>query len=105
MTGPSVSYAIVHDDPPSVHIAEDIDVLHRALALDLVGRTKAERFGSDREDVRTALLEERWGDAVVAWIQHTDIAIDVYTDRVLTADDLPAELIGAQLQFSALFRD
>ncbi len=104
MTGPIIAYAVVHDDPPVVHLAEDVDVLHRALALNLVGRADGTVFGADKEDVRQALLDERWGDAVVAWMQHTDIVIDVYTERVLTADDLPAELIGAQLQFSALFR-
>ena len=105
MTGPTIAYAVVHDDPPIVYLAEDLDVLHRALALNLVGRAGTATFNGHERAVRQALLEERWGDAVVAWMEATDTAIDVYTDRVLTAEDLPAELIGAQLQFSRLFRD
>ena len=105
MTGSVIAYAIVHDDPLVVHFAEDVAVLHRALALNLVGRADPGTFGALRDTVRQALLDERWGDAVVAWMEATDTVIDVYTDRVLTADDLPAELIGAQLQFSRLFRD
>ena len=105
MTGPVIAYAVVHDLDPIVHVADDLDVLHRVLALELVGRTSAATFGARAEEVRQALLDERWGDAVVAWMEVTDTAIDVHTDRVATAQDMPAELIGAQLQFARLFRD
>lgn len=106
MTGSLVAYAVVRDDPPSVYVAEDLDVLQRALALRLVARTSSDRLARpDRDTLRTALLEERWGDAVHAWILHTGIPIDVYTERVLSSEDLPADLIGAQLQFAPLFRD
>ena len=105
MTGPLVAYAVVRDDPPSVFVAEDLAVLQRALALHLVARTETERVTADERDaLRTALLQERWGDAVHLWINHTGVAIDVYTERVLTSDDLPPDLIGAQLQFAPLFR-
>lgn len=106
MTGPVVAYAVVRDDPPQVFIAEDLEVLQRALALHLVGRTGPGRVPEPaREAMRASLLEERWGDAVHAWILHTGIAIDVHTERVATAADLPAELIGIQLQFAPLFRE
>ena len=106
MTGPLVAYAVVRDDPPAVYLAEDLDVLQRALALHVVGRTSSGRLSAEtRESIRAALLEERWGDAVYAWILHTGVAIDVYTERVQTSEDLPADLIGAQLQFTSLFRD
>lgn len=106
MSGSLVAYAVVRDDPPSVFVAEDLDVLQRALALQLVARTTSDRLPtSERDALRTALLEERWGDAVHAWILHTGIPIDVYTERVLTEEELPADLIGAQLQFAPLFRE
>lgn len=106
MTGALIAYAVVRDDPPSVFLAEDLDVLQRALALHLVARTSVDRLASeDRASLRTALLEERWGDAVFSWIEHTGIAIDVYTERVRTSEDLPPDLIGAQLQFAPLFRE
>ena len=105
MTGPLVAYAVVREDPPAVFVAEDLDVLQRALALRLVARTETSRISTlERDLIRQALLDERWGDAVHAWIGHTGVAIDVYTERVLTSDDLPADLIGAQLQFAPLFR-
>jgi hypothetical protein len=105
VTGPLVAYAVVRDDPPAVYVAEDLEVLQRALALHLVARTETHRVGTEERDaLRQALLEERWGEAVHTWINHTGIPIDVYTERVLTSDDLPADLIGAQLQFAPLFR-
>ncbi len=105
MTGPLVAYAVVRDDPPAVFLAEDLDVLQRALALHLVARTEPDRVGGDVDELRTALLEERWGDAVYSWIRHTGVPIDVYTERLRTAADLPPDLIGIQLQFAPLFRD
>ena len=104
VSGPLVACAVVHDDPPRLFLAEDLDVLHRKLALELVAGTDvaAEAEGAA---LRDALLDERWGDAVVEWMGHTGIAVDVYTERVATAGDVPEDLIGAQIQFAPLFRD
>jgi hypothetical protein len=103
---PTVALAVVRDTPPSVVLADNIDVLQRALAVRLVARTEPGQIAdADRDALRDALLDERWSDALTAWIRHTGIAIDVYTERVLTDDDLPADLLGVQLQFSPLFRD
>lgn len=101
----AVACAVVHSIPPSVYLAEDIDVLHRVLALEVVARTDSGQLGDAVEAVRQALLEERWGDAAAEWIKATGIGIDVYPNiSVYTADDLPPDLIGAQLQFAPLFR-
>ena len=106
MSRPTVALAVVRDTPPSVVVADDIDVLQRALAVRLVARTEPGQIAdADRTALRDALSEERWSDALTAWIKHTGIAIDVYTERVLTDDDLPADLLGVQLQFSPLFRE
>ena len=41
---------------------------------------------------------------MVAWIRTIGTGIDVYDGKsVYTADDLPVDLIGAQLQFTRLF--
>lgn len=102
----AVAVAVVHTEPVSVYLATDVDVLHRVLALEVVARTEAGRLGPCAEQIRDALLEERWGDAVVTWIRETGTGVDVYTNvSVYSDDDLPADLIGAQLQFAALFRD
>jgi hypothetical protein len=107
MTMQSVAYAVVHNDPPDVYLATDIDVLQRVLVLNLVCRSDAGALDPTlRDSMRLALLEERWAEAVVAWIEHTGIYVDVYTNlHVFGEDDLPSELVGAQLQFTPLFRD
>ena len=100
----TVAYAVVHTEPASVFLADDIDVLHRVLALEVVARTDPGLLNGRAEEIRDALLEERWGDAVVTWIQALGTGIDVYDGKsIYTADDLPADLIGAQLQFTRLF--
>lgn len=102
----AVATAVVHTEPPLVYLADDLDTLHRVLALEVVARTEASLLNGRAAEIRTSLLAERWGDAVVSWIRETGTGIDVYSNSsVYTADDLPAELIGAQLQFAALFRD
>ena len=66
---PGVAYAVVRSEPPQVFLATDVDVLHRVLAAELVARTPVDAIAdSDMESVRKALLDERWGDAVLAWI-------------------------------------
>jgi len=101
----AVAIAVVHTEPASVYLATDIEVLHRVLALEVVARTDGSLLNGQAAEIRESLLEERWGDAVVAWIRETGTGIDVYTNSsVYTDDDLPADLIGAQLQFAALFR-
>ncbi|MEM9201969.1 MAG: hypothetical protein AAGC53_09930 [Actinomycetota bacterium] len=100
----TVAYAVVHTEPPSIFLADDIDVLHRVLALEVVARTDPALLGDATQEIRDAVLEERWGDAVVAWIRTLGTGIDVYDGKsIYTADDLPADLIGAQLQFTRLF--
>lgn len=102
-----VAYAVVRFDPPAVYLAEDIDVLQRLLALELVADTDPAMLTPEGGDaLRSALLDERWSDAVVTWMELLGVAVDVYTFLpVYGRDALPGELIGAQLQFKRLFRD
>lgn len=102
----AVATAVVHVEPPLVYLADDLDTLHRVLALEVVARTEGALLNGQADEIRDALRGERWGDAVVSWIRETGTGIDVYSNSsVYTTDDLPADLIGAQLQFAALFRD
>ena len=102
-----VAYAVVSDEPPTVYAAESIEILQRLLALDVVARSVPGGIPAGaRESMRAALLEERWADAVVEWIDATGTGIDVYTQlHVYSEEDIPSDLIGAQLQFAPLFRD
>jgi hypothetical protein len=102
-----VAYAVVHSDPPEVYLAEDVEVLARLLALEVVARTDPRTLPpGGAAQLRAALLDERWADALLAWIDRTGMGVDVYTHlHIYTEDELPAGLIGAQLQFAQLFRD
>jgi hypothetical protein len=56
----------------------------------------------ERDALRLALTEERWGDAVFAFIGRTGIAVDVYesTDFYGAAD---VEVSPLELQLTPLF--
>jgi hypothetical protein len=101
-----VAYAVVRSEPPEVFLATDVEVLHRVLAAELVARAPSGTFDrTEVTEVREALLDERWGDAVVRWIAYSGIEVDVYTHlHVYSSEDLPPDLIGAQIQFSPLFQ-
>lgn len=102
-----VAYAVVRSDPPDVYLADDVDVLSRVLALQLVARTDPSTLDPGQaHSLRKALLDERWADAIVEWIGITGMEVDVYTHlHIYTDSELPADLLGAQLQFAPLFRD
>jgi plasmid stability protein len=104
-----LAYAVVRGDPPAVYAADDIDTLHHVLALKVVAATHGGAVPPDRrERIRQALIEERWGDAVVRWIEVTGIAVDVYTSglEVWSADRFsrPDEA-GLELRLRPLFAD
>ena len=102
-----LAYAVVHHEPPEVLAAEDLDVLHRVLAIQLVARTPGGDLApGEAEMLRTALIEERWGDAVAQWIDITGVAVDVYSDlRAWTAAELAADTTEFELQFTPLFAE
>ena len=101
-----VAYAVVRSEPPEVFLATDVEVLHRVLAAELVARAASGTFDiNELTELREALLEEKWGDAVSKWIACSGIEVDVYTHlHVYSSEDLPPDLIGAQIQFSPLFQ-
>ena len=106
MSHPTVAVAVIRDNPPSILVAEDFAVLHRALAVRLVARADRGLFSPELvQQLQDALLEEKWSDAVAMWIKHTGIPIDVYTEDVYTSEQFPAALLSAQMQFSPLFSE
>ena len=103
-----LAYAVVHDEPPQVYAAEDVEVLQWVIALEVVARTPASTFPRDTvQALREALLEERWADAVELWMRTSGTIIDVYPDglRVWTAGLLQADIANIRLQFTPLFAD
>ena len=109
MPATTLAYAVVRGDPPAVYAADDIDTLHHVLALQVVAATPGATIRSGQcQRIREALLEERWGDAVVGWIEVTGIPVDVYVSglEVWTADRFaqPDES-GLELRLRPLFAD
>lgn len=106
MTAPG-AYAVLRGEEPQVVLAEDARVLSRALALTLVAQLPAERVSTTArlEEMRQALLEERWADALVSWMEETETAVDVYdeTPRVWTETELDEEQASMEIRMAPLF--
>jgi hypothetical protein len=102
-----VAYAVIRDEVPTVFLAEDIDVLHRVLATELVAKARGADLDQEtRVRLRELLLNEQWADAVLHWMELNHVVMDVYThERIYRVADVPPDLIGAQLQFTPLFQD
>jgi len=100
------AYAIVKSDPPQLFLADNAAVISRLIALKVVAASDPGLFGSFREaGVKQALLEERWADAVVAWMNATGTDIDVYEEYVpvWTEDDLDADLAAMEIRMARIF--
>jgi hypothetical protein len=103
------AYAVVRGEEPTVVLAEDAEVLSRALALQLVAQLPAHTVSSPArlQAMRQALLEERWADALVVWMEETDTAVDVYDEapRVWTGAELDEEQASMEIRVAPLFAD
>ena len=100
-----VACAVVREDPPQVFVAEDLATLSWVLALKLIATADRRRMPADlREELSQALIEERWGDAVAAWIDRTGVAVDVYPSMELY-QAVDVELGPLELQFQPIFED
>ena len=98
-----VACAVVRDDPPRVFVAEDLDTLNWVLACQLVATTPGRELPpGERESLRQALREQRWGDAVFAFIARTGTAVDVYESTELHAA-VAATVGPLELQLTPLF--
>ena len=108
--GPPVgAYAVVRGEEPQVFLARDADVLSRVLALNLVAQTRAQDVTSPARliQMREALLEERWADALLLWIEETGVAVDVYDEspRAWGEADLDLEKASLEIRVAPLFAE
>lgn len=103
------AYAVVRGEEPQVFLATDATVLARALAVYLVAQLPAVDVSSPArlQEMREALLEERWADALVAWMDETGVAVDVYDEapRVWSKDDLDLDQATLEMRVAPLFAD
>lgn len=99
----SIACAVVHDDPPTVLVADDIDTLQWVIALQLIARTPGNELTEPlRGELRQAVRDELWGEAVELWMRVYPGFIDVYPSYDLyTGQDVA--LGPLEVQFSPLF--
>ncbi|HEV2755068.1 MAG TPA: hypothetical protein VG318_04750 [Actinomycetota bacterium] len=101
------AYAIVRSDPPQILLAEDADAISRALAIYVVAQLPAADVTSPARlrEMREALLEERWADALVEWIEETGAVVDVYDEptKVWTTAELDLERASLEIRLAPLF--
>jgi hypothetical protein len=101
-----IAVAIVRGDPPVVFLARSDSVLGRMVALRVVARTSPDDLQSSGllAEIRSALLEERWGDAVALWMQATGEIVDAYPDEeIWTDDDLSDERAVMEIRVARIF--
>jgi len=100
----SVACAVVRDDPPQVFIAENQETLNWVLALRLIARIPGHELARGlRDQLRQALRDELWGNAVEMWMQNRP-EVDVYPSfEFYTERDV--ELAAQELEFTPLFED
>ncbi len=98
--------AIVKGDPPHVLLAENAAVMSRLVALRVVANSDPATFAfNELVEVRRALLEERWADAVLIWMETTDTFIDVYEEYVpvWAEADLDEQIAAMEIRVSRIF--
>ncbi|MGH9012370.1 MAG: hypothetical protein ACRDZ1_00265 [Acidimicrobiia bacterium] len=103
-----VSVAVLRSDPPVVLLAENDAVIGRLLALRLVARSRPRELESSGllDDIRNALLDERWGDAVAMWMRATSQVVDVYPDdEIVTEETLDHDYASVEIRLSPIFDD
>lgn len=105
---PRVVYAVIRDVDESPHrvlIGSSEESIGHALALDVIAATPPEQLGGYLEEVRDALVERRWAEALVLWMEATNRAVDVYPDEPVLTSAIYEETIELELQFKPIFRD
>ena len=91
-----------------MYVAASDAVLSRLLALRLVAATSPSSFGQtgDLEQVREALLDARWADAVLAWMEATGEIVDTFTDEPITLErTLDADFASVEIRLARIFDD
>jgi hypothetical protein len=101
-----VAVGVRHGDTPEVFLAESDAVLGRLLAVRLVGPSRPEDFPPGvLEEIRSALLEQRWADAVTAWMLASGEVLDGYPDEeVVTEEMLDDERASMEIRLSPIFQ-
>lgn len=100
--------AIIKGDPPDVLLAESAAAMARLLAIRVVAASDPRSFERGTLDsLRTALLQERWADAVVIWMETFETDIDIYDQfvPVWTEAEMDEHYASMEIRVSRLFAD
>lgn len=102
-----VAVGVLHGDTPWVFLAESDTVLSRLLALKLVAPTHPGDLDPARlKVIRSALLEQRWADAVTEWMLAGGEVLDGYPDeQVVTEEMLDDDRASMEVRLSTIFQD
>ncbi|HYR63524.1 MAG TPA: hypothetical protein VET24_12965 [Actinomycetota bacterium] len=102
-----VAVGVLHGDTPEIFLAESDAVLGRLLAVRLVGPSRPEDFRpAELEEIRSALLEQRWADAVTAWMLATGDVLDGYPDeQIVTEEMLDDDRASMEIRLLPIFQE
>ncbi len=100
------AYAVRRSEPDQPLLADSQETLNKVIALRWIAEwVPAQHL--DAEAVRDALLEERWGDAVIGWMTATGEEVDIFPFglEIHEARDYADDEFGPRIQTTPLFRD
>lgn len=94
--------------------AETAEVLDRVIALELIAQLPSDGVSSEvtLQHMKSALKEEQWADALVAWMDETGKRVDVFPEppdvwdpeiKVWTNEELATETVLERLGGTPLF--
>lgn len=100
------AYAVRRSDPEQPPLlADSEETLNKVIALRWIGEwTPTDDAAA--EPVRKAILDERWSDAVVGWMEATGEVLDIYPFglEIHEQRDYTDEEFGPRVQTTPLFR-
>lgn len=98
------AYAVRLSDPDQPLLADSEETLYRVIALRWIGNWRPSEH-QDAAEVRQALLEERWEDAVLKWMDVTGETLDIFPHGLEIHEDraYPKEEFGLRIQTTPLF--
>ena len=100
------AFAIRRSDPEQPPLlADSEETLSKVIALRWIGEWVPEDPDA-AAPVREAILDERWSDAVIGWMEATGEVLDIYPFglEILEAGDYPDDEFGPRVQTTPLFR-
>lgn len=100
------AYAVRRSDPEQPPLlADSEETLNKVIALRWIGEWTPVGAPAGAA-VRDAILDERWSDAVIGWMEATGEVLDIYPFgiEIHEARDYSDEEFGLRVQTTPLFR-